>query len=122
MLPNVPIVRCIYSGGNKLSDISKYLSYHKTRKGASVVVFITSGLLILSFIPIGTRPLFPADWAAGIRYFSVSTFVFLGVINYATPYITASIKSFKCLKCESQMATSELECQNCGCTFHFKNI
>jgi|GEM_PF-6221017 hypothetical protein len=91
----------------------------------SVVYFIACGLLILTLIPvgkgIGDSSLLSPNWIIGIRVFSISTFIFLGVINYATPYITATVRSFKCLKCGSEMETSELLCQDCGCTFHFKH-
>ena len=54
----------------------------------SVVYFIACGLLILTLIPvgkgIGDSSLLSPNWIIGIRVFSISTFIFLGVINYAT--------------------------------------
>jgi hypothetical protein len=104
MLPSVLIVKCIYSGNN-LIDLDKWLGYHKTRKGTSVVCFIASGLLIITiFLPIG----FPSDWTIGIQGFAIGTFIYLGIINYIKPYVTASVALFKCLECGSDMKTSEL--------------
>ena len=119
MLPSALIVKCIYSGNN-LIHLDQWLAYHKTRKGTSVVCFIASGLLIITiFLPIGK--VFPSDWTMAIQLFSIGTFIYLGIINYIKPYVTASVALFKCLNCGSDMKTSELLCQNCGSSFRFKH-
>jgi hypothetical protein len=132
ILHNVQPANGIYSGG-KLSEIfsnlGKYLSYAKTRKGASVACFVACGILIFTFVEIPVEgndkqmsyySLLNQRDTTIVRGICISYIVFLGVINYSTPYITATQKIFKCLNCEADMQVGDLVCQNCGSTFHFK--
>jgi hypothetical protein len=127
MLHNVQTVNGTWSG-IRLSDISggfsRYLFDRRTRRATSVVVFIACVILILTFsdqiIFLNTET--DVSIRFSLRVFSLATFIWLAIINFAIPYVTASVKSFKCLKCGSMMETSELTCQNCGSNFRFKII
>jgi hypothetical protein len=120
----------------------KYIISPKTRRGVSIVCFIACFILFLDFMSLSnhtagspttssnnTAPsttneqmnnsIIPPGWLIATRTFSVGTFISIALINYKKPYITAEVKSYKCSNCDSEMATTELICQNCKGKFIF---
>ena len=128
--------------------LEKYIISPKTRHGVSIVCFIACFILFLDFVSLSNNTtvspstvsnntaisnnttipityeqidysIIPSNWLIFTRTFSLGTFISIALINYKKPYVTAEVKSYKCNKCNSEMETSDLICQNCKSKFSF---